>query len=253
MYGLASRVKALTLLALLFGGAAGAERQPREVRPGDASLDGDRVRPGVWEIHYIRAANGGEEEIGFVRQQLDVIEHDGETLLRSVMRFGGPRGTGVDSAMAVRGTLHPRSHRGIQPSGSTLTLDFGDTWVSGVSVEQGKEPLSKRRDLPAPLFDANMFEVVLGALPLGEGLHVRIPTYVFEREDPLWFEARVTGIEDVTVDGVTSAAWAVAVRTERGDGTFWIDRASRQFVKGVFRGPDGAELRMIRSAAPSGD
>ena len=41
----------------------------------------------------------------------------------------------------------------------------------------------ERRELAAPLFDANMFEVVLGALPLREGLHVRIPTYVFDSEN----------------------------------------------------------------------
>lgn len=251
MYGFVSRMKALALLALLFGGSAVAEQQPREIRPGDPSLDGARVRPGVWKIQYIRVVNGKEEEIGFVRQQLDIIEHDGETLLRSVMNFGGPRGTSVDTAMAVRGTLHPRVHRSFQASGSSLSLDFGDDWVSGRSTGKDEDPVEKQRKLAEPVFDANMFEIVLGALPLREGLHLRIPTYVFEREDPLWFEARVTGIENITIDGVTSPAWAVLVKTERGDGTFYIDRDSRQFVNGLFRSPDGAELRMTRSPAPS--
>lgn len=252
MDGLAWRMKALTLLTLVFGGAASAQQQLRDVRPGNADVDGTRVRPGTWEVRYVRVANGTEQEVARVRQQLEVVERDGETLLRSVLKFGGPGGNGVDTAVAVRKTLQPRIHRGVRPDGSRLNIDFGDGWVSGRSVKKGEDAVAKRRDLEAPLFDANIFDIVLGSLPLREGLHVRIPTYVFENDDgPTWFEVRVTGLENVTVDGVTAPAWAVEVKSEQGDGTFCIDRDSRQFVKGVFTGKDGAELRMTRSSAHS--
>ena len=69
---------------------------------------------------------------------------------------------------------------------------------------------------------------------------------VRSRSIEIWFVARLAGIENVAIDGVAAPAWAVAVTFEQGSGTFYIDRASRQFVKGVIRSPDGAELRMIR-------
>jgi hypothetical protein len=117
--------------------------------------------------------------------------------------------------------------------------------VKGRAVSKG-ETKEGERTLDALVFDANFLELVLGSLPLEEGLHVAIPTYVHERPQPLWFDARVAGQENIVVEGTSSPAWAVLLTMPQGSGTFWIDRATRQLVKGSMTSTDGSEFRMER-------
>lgn len=251
MKGTIGRMHALAAAAVLIAGPATGQA-PLEVRPGAVAVDGGLIQPGTWQVRYVRIAGGREQDLGVMHHELDVIRKDGELLLRSVQTMRSARGSGVDTAIVVRGSLHPRIHRS-HHGGSTLSLDFADGWVSGRATKAGEDVVDRRHALEAPVFDANILEIVLGALPLANGLHVRIPTYVFEKQGTAWFEARVAGVENVTIDGVAAPAWAVAVTFDQGSGTFYIDRASRQFVKGVIRSSDGAELRMIRTAASPSD
>lgn len=241
--------KAELILILLLASAGPAEAQStagaRTIRPGDAAIDGARIRPGVWETRYVRVTAGQEQEVGIVTHELTVLRQDGEPLLRSVQTFRGARGGGVDTATAVLSSLGPRTHRS-NHGGATLALDFEGLRVRGRAVSAAGEHKAGDRTLDAPVFDSNFLELVLGSLPLAEGLHVTIPTYVHQKPEPAWFEARVAGQQPIALDDVTSTAWAVHLTYEQGRGTFWIDIDSRQMVKGVMTSPDGTEIRMLR-------
>lgn len=238
----------------LFVATHAAEAQPMEgartVRPGDALVDGTRIRPGAWEMRYLSVVDGREQEMGRMHHELTVLDQGGHPLLRSIQAFHGPNGTGADTVVAERASLTPRSHRSSHGA-SSLALDFEGRRVRGKAVSNGAAPKVDERTLDAPVFDANFLEIVLGSLPLEEGLHVGIPTYVHEQKEPMWFDARVAGVERVEIDGVAAPAWAVVLTMPKGTGTFWIDRDTRQLVKGEVTSPEGRQFRMVRTRSTS--
>ena len=89
--------------------------------------------------------------------------------------------------------------------------------------------LARRADEP----DAT-YRRAIAALPLKEGYSTTFRNFDVMRQKVTIKQAKVTGIEDVTVPAGTFKAWKVELASaegEPGSQTLWVDTASRRVVK----------------------
>jgi hypothetical protein len=167
-----------------------------------------------------------------------VIEQPGGVRLLEVeQRFPGGGGEIVDTALADLRTLRAIAHRSHQPS-RTMRFDFvGDTAVGLVSAG-GPTPDSARRvdtvhqALGGPIFDSNVLDLVVAALPLAPQLRIELPFFIYERGGrvPMPVAVRERARVGFPVFGEREV-WVVTVGVPGAPATIWVDTATRAVLR----------------------
>jgi hypothetical protein len=239
--GRAGRVLATLTLALV-PQLVHAQQTPN-LSPGDARLDGRRIKPARWTMELVAIRNGKEDPPMHSEQEVRRIEVDGQAALQIVQVFHSPRGTTVDTSVALVDGMKPIRHRS-QGVGRVLDLDFAGKVVTGRSAASGASPQSFRNETAEPVFDSGALHIILAAAPLAAGFRARLPMYVHEQGGLLWHDVAVTGEELVQIGKESVPAWQVEVKTSIFNVTYLIGKNGEHLGARATR--DNMGFRMVR-------
>jgi hypothetical protein len=144
-----------------------------------------------------------------------------------------PMGETVDVVTVDKTTLALRK-RSLKAGPAAFDLSFEGGKAVG-TVTMGGDPKPVSVDLGGELFaDGAGGREAIGALPLAEGYSVTFRNFDLRQQKVQIKQARVVGVEEVTVPAGTAKAWKVEITSVEGEGertTVWIAPATRQVLK----------------------
>jgi hypothetical protein len=170
-----------------------------------------------------------------VRRVID--GRNGARLLEVEQRFPGGGGEIVDTALADLRTLRAVAHRSHQPA-RTMRFDFvGDTAQGSVSARGAAPDTAPRVEavhqaIGGPIFDSNLLELVIAALPLAPQFTAELPFFIYERGGrvPMTVTVRERARVAFPVLGEREV-WVVTVGVPGAPATVWVDTATRAVLR----------------------
>jgi hypothetical protein len=170
---------------------------------------------------------GQDSSAGTRTVVLRVIEAPRSTRLLEVeQRFPGGGGEIVDTAIAELQTLRAVAHRSHQPT-RTMRFTFPGNDAEGtvVSIGPAGDSLAQvRQPLGGPIFDSNVIDLVVAALPLQEGFTAELPFFIYERGGRVSMPVTVRERTSVTFPWLGQReVWVVAVDVPGAPATIWVD------------------------------
>ena len=151
-----------------------------------------------------------------------------------------PQGEAIDVSAIDKSTLAVKT-REIKQGPMVVTLTFDGVNATG-SAAMGGAPKPIAVNTGGALFaDGPAAFRSIAALPLKEGYTTTFRNFDLMKQKADVKQAKVVGIEDVTVPAGTFKAWKVEVKSaagEPGDQTVWVDSISRRVVKITATLPD---------------
>jgi hypothetical protein len=150
----------------------------------------------------------------------------GSTLLQVVQRFPGRGGEIVDTAVAELPTMRAVAHESHQPM-RTMRFAF-DTGVADGTVvlhaAAGDSTVTVHQPLGGPLFDSNVIDLVVAALPLKPGYTTELPFFFYERGGRVMMRVTVRERSTVAFSKLGQRdVWIVNVAVPGAPATMWID------------------------------
>src|SRR5262249_41509009 len=142
--------------------------KPAGPPPPPARPDPARVTPYHYSLKMIMSRNGQEQEIGRLDDEVKLTQVDGKPAILRVQNVDGPTGQMTDTAVADPNTLAPRWHSS-HAEHRNLHLEFGRGRVTGTYKDAGDPSFDINQQVGDTLFDSNMLDVLIAALPLTEG------------------------------------------------------------------------------------
>jgi hypothetical protein len=161
----------------------------------------------------------------------------GTRLLEVEQRFPGGGGEIVDTALADLRTLRAIAHRSHQPT-RTMRFEFVGDAAEGSVSPSGPSPDTARRveavhqALGGPIFDSNVLELVIAALPLTPQFTAELPFFIYERGGrvPMPIAVRERTRVGFPVLGEREA-WVVTVGVPGAPATVWVDTLTRAVLR----------------------
>ena len=147
-------------------------------------------------------------------------------LLQVEQRFPGGGGEIVDTAVAELGTWRAVAHESHQPKRIMRFAFAGDAAEGSVLFHTGSgdSSVAVHQALGGPLFDSNVIDLVVAALPLRLGFSADLPFFFYERGGRVMM--RVSVRERATVSFAklgTRDVWIVNVAVPGAPATMWVD------------------------------
>lgn len=232
---------ALTLAIIIAPACARAPRAEVGVVPG-VTIHADHP-PALDTVVYGRTItrDGRDTSAGTRTVVRRVISGpDGGRLLEVEQRFPAGGGEIVDTAVADLATLRAVAHRSHQP---TRTMRFA--FVAG-AAEGTVTPMSGTGDsaapveavhqaLGGPIFDSNVLELVVAALPLRAGFSTELPFFIYERGGRVPMQVTVRERRTIPFRWVgTRTVWVVTVAVPGAPATIWVDTRTRAVLRARF-------------------
>ena len=237
-----SRV-ACTIVALLAVASAATPASAQH----SFTVDGRRLVPRTDSLAIFYVADGDTTRTGTVRDELALVEQDGRQLLRRVYAtVDGLLGTRSDTLVDDAVTLLPVRHRSRTERGREA-LDFAGDGVAGWLWLANGDSLEVRTMVPAGVFNASSFDLVLRASDLREGWSAVLPVFLPHARAVAPLPAHVTGVE--TAGG--EPCWRVDAVFSGMPVTFWIGQRSRALRQQVMQLRPGVAI-LFRAFATAG-
>jgi hypothetical protein len=218
-------------VGLMFSDSARAQ-QPEPVVTGITLAPS--FGPGPDTVVYRRTiTSAGRDTAAGTRTVVFRVRQVGKgSLLEVVQRFPAGGGTIIDTAIAELPTLRALAHQSHQPT-KTMRFDFGPSEVTGVvqPVPAGvsaASPEPVRQDVGGPVFDSNLIEYVVAALPLAPELVATLPFFIYERGGRVPMAVKVRERVTVTYPALGPRdSWVVTVAVPGAPATIWVDAETR--------------------------
>lgn len=152
-------------------------------------------------------------------------------VLEVEQRFPGGGGEIIDTAVADLHTLRAVAHRSHQPR-KTMRFDFVGDSALGTVVPVGGANESVHQGLGGAIFDSNLIDLVVAALPLAPDFRAEVPFFIYERGGRVPMAVRVTGRARETFHDLGERdAWVVSVGVPGAPATIWVDAATRAVLR----------------------
>jgi hypothetical protein len=158
----------------------------------------------------------------------------GERLLEVEQRFPAGNGEIVDTAVSDLHTLRAVAHRSHQPT-KTMRFNFADSSADGTVSSIGAahdSTISVRQSIGGPIFDSNVIDLVVAAMPLREGFTTQAPFFIYEQGGRVMMP--VTVRERVSTPFAKLGqreVWVVDVGVPGVPATFWIDTKTHAVLR----------------------
>jgi hypothetical protein len=157
-------------------------------------------------------------------------------LLEVEQRFPGGGGEIVDTAIAELETLRAVAHRSHQPT-RTMRFDFVGNVAQGLVTSRSAGDSATRSDtvrqtLGGAIYDSNVIDLVVGALPLAPQFSAELPFFIYERGGRVPMQVTVRERAMVSFPHVgRREAWVVAVGVPDAPATVWVDTRTRAVLR----------------------
>lgn len=221
-----NRHLSVVLVLALSAGCAGA-LPPGSVVPGLRTV---MPRPsGPDTVVYRRTiTQAGHDSVAGTRT---VVRRVVGRFLEVVQRFPGGGGEIVDTAVADLRTLRAVAHRSHQPR-KTMRFDFVGDSALGTVVPLDGAGEAVHQGLGGPIFDSNLIDLVVAALPLAPDFSTEVPFFIYERGGRVPMAVRVTGRARQSFHDLGERdAWVVSVGVPGAPATIWVDAATRAVLR----------------------
>ena len=151
------------------------------------------------------------------------------SLLEVEQRFPGGGGEIVDTAVAELPTLRAVAHRSHQPA-RTMRFTFSASDAAGTvaSLNTTRDSVVEvRQQLGGPIFDSNVIDLVIAALPLRLGFAADLPFFIYERGGRVSIPVAVRERATVAFSRLGERdVWIVSVGVPGAPATVWVDTAT---------------------------
>jgi hypothetical protein len=224
-------------LVIAVAACAHAPRETPAIVPGLAVRFVATARPDT--IVYRRSVTqaGHDSSAGTRRVVLRIVTGPGGTRLLEVeQRFPGGGGEIVDTAVAELHTLRAVAHRSHQPT-RTMRFTFVGNEAQG-TVASARAPgdtaaavESVRQELGGPIFDSNVIDIVVGALPLDRRFTAELPFFIYERGGKVSMPVAVRERTTVVFPLGRRDVWVVTVGVPGAPATVWVDTRTRAVLR----------------------
>ena len=209
-------------------------QQPSPVVPG-LSLQVDRPL-GADTIVYQRAITraGQDSNAGTRTVVLQVVRSAHADQLQVEQRFPGGGGEIVDTAIAELATMRAVAHRSHQPTRiMRFTFDGSDAHGTVIALRPAGDSVTPvQQSLGGPIFDSNVIDLVVAALPLRLGFATELPFFIYERGGRVAMPVAVR--ERATVPFARLGArdvWIVSVGVPGAPATVWVDTRTHAVLR----------------------
>jgi hypothetical protein len=188
--------------------------------------------PGTDTVVYRRTiTRSGQDTAAGTRTVVRRVlqEPGGARLLEVEQRFPGGGGEIVDTALADLRTLRAIAHRSHQPT-RTMRFDFVRDSAEGL-VSAGRID-TVHQGLGGPIFDSNVLDLVIAALPLAPQFSAELPFFIYERGGRVPMPVAVRERTRVTFPVLGEReVWVVTVGVPGAPATVWVDTETRAVLR----------------------
>ena len=155
-----------------------------------------------------------------------VLPPTGAHLLEVEQRFPAGGGEIVDTAVDELHTLRAVAHRSHQPT-RTMQFEFKGSNAEGTVVSKrsaGDSTVAVLQDVGGPIFDSNVIDLVVAALPLRAGFTADLPFFIYERGGRVMMPVAVRDRASIPFSRLGQRdAWVVSVGVPGAPATVWVD------------------------------
>jgi hypothetical protein len=196
-----------------------------------------RQSPGPDTVVYQRSITraGHDSAAGTRTVVLQVVRSPAHaSLLQVEQRFPGGGGEIVDTAVAELSTFAAVAHRSHQPTRImrfTFAADSAEGTVTALRPG-GDSIAAVRQSLGGRIFDSNVIDLVVAALPLGPGFATELPFFIYERGGRVAMPVAVRERAMVTFGRLGPRdVWIVSVGVPGAPATVWVDTRTRAVLR----------------------
>jgi hypothetical protein len=223
------------LLILIVPGCAHVQRNESAVVPGLAIHFDPASSPDT--IVYQRTITRADRDsaAGTRTVVLQVFRSPGNrSLLQVEQRFPGGGGEIVDTAVAELSSMRAVAHRSHQPTRiMRFTFDGGDAHGTVIALRPAGDSVTPvQQSLGGPIFDSNVIDLVVAALPLGPGFATELPFFIYERGGRVAMPVAVRERATVTFARLGPRdVWIVSVGVPGAPATVWVDTRTHAVLR----------------------
>ena len=232
----------LALVLLAAAAPAAAQTSAPPAAPPLGHLDASRIVESSQTFKMVMVSQGAEKDLGQVVNAVifaDVLGSPSIVWLQSVT---DPRGSMLDSSVADRATLGPRTHRTTSDA-REMRIEFSPGKVFGHFVARGDPPYEVNEKVSEGIFDSSMLDILIAALPLAEGYKARLPVFLWEAGGEITADVVVTGSEMFG----TEDTWTVIVTLKDRPAHYNVTKRDPKVVKIMSAPAPGVEIRFVRT------
>lgn len=241
-----ARPVAVIVASWLLIAACAVQRPQERVVASNLQLNTTHLTEGTTRWRVTLLQDTAVRELGVVTNTTRFVEHEGSPAILLVRSFPTPRGTILDSVLALRNTLAPVWQHSHQPT-KTMLLAFSDSGVTGEWAPTDSAMRALHHPTPRPVYDATDQQMLIASLPLVDGYRALIPIYTFELGGMELDTLQVIGTERMTApSGASRDAWKVSFGDPFITATFWVDRETRRILReDIVSRRNGATFRQV--------
>lgn len=223
------------LFVLIVPACATVQHEQSPVVPG-LSLQVDRRAAPDTIVYQRSITRAGQDSIAGTRTVvLQVVRSpDHGDLLQVVQRFPGGGGEIVDTAVAELATLRAVAHRSHQPTRTMrFTFEHDDAQGTVTAIRPAGDSVSDiRQSLGGPIFDSNVIDLVVAALPLHAGFSTELPFFIYERGGRVSMPVAVRDRATVAFARLGERdVWIVSVGVPGAPATVWVDTRTHSVLR----------------------
>lgn len=237
-------ITSLSLIVLLFSVNSYAQKVTY-TKVGSSLIDGSFIEPytNKWKV-VIESQDGNTQNALIWTDYAQLMDIDGTMYLHRVQDLYAPGYRLVDSwiNMVEHKTLKPWQFQAVNPSGSVAFLEFLDkSIVSNTNRNQSREIEMDTLDISTPVFDWNLYGILLAGLPFEIGTSYELPVWLPGANQVGTVIATMESKEEITTLSAQKIE-TVKVSTDKGL-TFWLSKKAPYVIQLQLNQPNGA-LRM---------
>ncbi len=232
---MARRSSLYSLLVLIVPACATVHHEQSPVVPGLSLQVGRPAGPDT--ILYQRSITraGQDSAVGTRTVVLQIVRSpDHSDLLQIVQRFPGGGGEIVDTAVAALPTMRAVAHRSHQPT-RIMRFTFYGSDAQGTVIAlrpAGDSVTPVQQSLGGPIFDSNVIDLVVAALPLRPGFATELPFFIYERGGRVAMPVAVRERATVTFARLGPRdVWIVSVGVPGAPATVWVDTRTHAVLR----------------------
>jgi hypothetical protein len=159
---------------------------------------------------------------------------DGNYMLEVEQRFPAGGGEIVDTAIDELHTLRAFAHRSHQPT-RTMSFDFRADGASGTvtfKTASGDSVANVNQNVGGAIFDSNVIDLVVAALPLRSGFSGDLPFFIYERGGRVVIPVSVRDHASIPFARLGKRdTWVVSVGVPGAPATIWVDSETRAVLR----------------------